>query len=156
MWLLSHNPSPRIDWKFAPFKGGSIPRNAMEHLILRQNTFLHPYNTNVCVDNIQYVDNSMNLTDPNRELYQMNIRQTCMTKTFIDKDSVGAKFLTLPFKSHGYYTTKCWLHTMWIEISNLLIQIHVNHTATLLFLQDNDDYITSQTMQLQHFSPRAL
>ena len=44
---------------------------------------------------------------------------------------VVVRFLTLPFVSYGYYTTKFWLYTLWKEISNLPIKIEVNNTVTL-------------------------
>ena len=69
---------------------------------------------------------------------------------------VGSNFLTLPFKLYGCYTTKCWLHTLWKEISSLPIQIQVNHTPTLPLLRDGDNYIMSQIVQLNHFSTNAL
>ena len=69
---------------------------------------------------------------------------------------VGSNFLTLPFKLYGCYTTNCWLHTLWKEISSLPIQIQVNHTPTLPLLRDGDNYIMSQIVQLNHFSTNAL
>ena len=54
------------------------------------------------------------------------------------------------------YTTKCWLHTLWKEISNLPIKIEVNNTVTLPLLRDGDAYIISQIVQLNHFSTSAL
>jgi len=39
---------PTANWKFVPFEGGySLPPKAIEHLILRQNKFLHEYNSSV-------------------------------------------------------------------------------------------------------------
>jgi len=76
---------PTAEWKFVPFEGGdSLPDSAIEHLILRQNKYLHDYNNSVCVDNLQYIDKEMELNDHNGDSYKMTIRQWCMTALLID------------------------------------------------------------------------
>ena len=90
MMGLSHTPSkfehhPTAAWKFVPFEGDdSLPNSAIEHLILRQNKYLHEYNNSVCIDNLQYIDKGMDLTDDNGDIYQMTIRKWCMTELVID------------------------------------------------------------------------
>ena len=69
---------------------------------------------------------------------------------------VGASFLTLSFDQYGAYTTKCWLHTLWKEISNLPIKIEVNNAVTLPLLRDKDTYIMSHIIQLNKFSAKEL
>ena len=78
---------PTAAWKFVPFEGGdSLPDSAIEHLILRQKKYLHEYNNSVCVDNLQYIDKVMELNDQNGEIYNMTIRQWCMTRILIDEE----------------------------------------------------------------------
>ena len=78
---LSHTPekykhNPTANWKFVPFEGGEfLPPKAIDHLILRQNKFLHEYNSSVCIDNLQYIDKQMDLVDNNGEPYKMSIRE---------------------------------------------------------------------------------
>ena len=87
---LSHTPEeykhhPTANWKFVPFEGGdSLPPKAIEHLILRQNKFLHEYNSSVCIDNLQYIGKEMDLVDNSGESYKMSIRKYCMTELYID------------------------------------------------------------------------
>ena len=57
---------PTSAWKFVPFEGEALlPDSAIEHLILRQNKYLHKYNNSVCVDNLQYIDKVMELNYQN-------------------------------------------------------------------------------------------
>jgi len=56
--------------KIVPFEGdASLPSSAIEHIIIRQNTYLYRYNTSVCVENIQFIDKEMDLTDVNEDPY---------------------------------------------------------------------------------------
>ena len=73
------------EWKFVPFEGGdTLPSSAIEHLIIRQNEYLHTYNTSVCIENIQFINKVVDLTNVNEEPYQTTIRKMCMTEIVID------------------------------------------------------------------------
>lgn len=76
---------PTANWKFTTFKGGdSLPKSAVEHLIIRQTSFLQSYNSSIYIENLQYVNKLMELTDPNRDSYQMPIHKIYMTELLTD------------------------------------------------------------------------
>ena len=69
---------------------------------------------------------------------------------------VGSNFLSLPFATYGCYTTKCWFHTLWKEISNLPIKIDVSNIETFQLLREDDKHIMTQIIYLQRFDTSAL
>ena len=54
---------------------------------------------------------------------------------------IGTHFLTTSYHLYGKYCTKCWLSSLWEDISDLPISIVINNTPLPPLLRENDNYI---------------